>query len=282
MIDHKKVVFSYLNSPNYRIAKRMTREEAQKIVDKMDPAKVKKYVDLIKKWLKFFRIDFNKKNADIYDIIGKIGKKLNIGTLQLTALLLLFFGGIFPSYAGDPVVEETKIEQVIQVPDTETEEEKRSITEVRKELGKIFELPRGIVGLVKTMPQFTINMKGIDGFVKTVGNGLGKSITPEVAKLLDEISGDQWPEVLSSLVMQKIKADPKVDKKFKKFVKYHKTTDDIMEKNIEKVVTEKKTDIQKTVSKGLEKNQAKKAMAIRIATSIMMGVEARKRGYLIS
>jgi hypothetical protein len=301
MIDHKKVVFSYLNSQEIKIAKRMTKEEAQKIVNKMSPAKVKKYIDLIKKWFKFFKVPFNKKDADIYDIIGKMGKRLGLPVLQLTAILMLYFGGAFPTYGDEPVVDETKIEQVVEKadpgesvdkkiepepkepsPDEEGEGEKRPLEKVRADLGKVFELPKGTMALVKTMPQFAINLKGIDGFVKTVGKGLEKSITPEVSKLLNEVDTAQWPEVLSGLVIEKIEADPAVSKKFNKFVKHHKTTSNVMKKNIADTVTRNKANIEKFVAKGIEKDVTKKAMAIRIAISVTMKKTAYERGYLIS
>lgn len=250
----KRVIFSYLSHKN---AQAMTKQEAQKIVDKMSPEKLEKIKKLFKPFLKLFKKSFTEKNAAFFDIIKKINKTTGIPIAELAAVGMILFGVASPSFA-DTAKEDTKIEKV----------EKRPVSEIRKELSKVFELPSALMNLVKMTPQIAINLKGIDGFIKTVNKNLDKSITPEVAQLLSQIPEGQWPEVLSNLVMEKINADAKVEEKFNKFIEHHKTTNDVMKREIASVVQQGKSNIQNLVKKGLaEKSLARKAY---------------ERGYLIS
>lgn len=251
MFSSKRVVFSYLNP---KIAKGMTKEEAQKIVDKMDPTKVKKWVELIKKWLKFFKIDFNKKNADLYDLIGKISKRSGIPLIQLTALLTIFFGGIFPSTAGSPQ-ESVKTEQG---PATD-------YSKIRSEIERKIELPDKLERLVEDKKQGLINFMGMTGFLIAVKKYMSQSLTPEISSLLIQIPEKQWPEILSSTMMQKIKADPEVSVKFNNFTKHHKKTDSDMQSAIKKVVEKEESKIKKHVHNVAEIEKT-----------------AYERGYLIS
>ncbi len=255
MIDAKRVVFSYLN---LKVAKDMTPEEAKKIVDKMPPGRFDKIKKLLQPFARLFKKSFNVRDAGVLDTLGKLSRAKGIPLVELLAVASIMFGATVPSYA-DTAKEKAPIVQV---------KEKRPISEVRADLEKVFELPKGLMTLVKVTPQLAINLKGIDGFVETVGKNLDKSITPEVSVLLNQVPDNQWPELLSGLVMQKIQEDDKVDKKFKKFIKHHKTSPQNMKKEIAKVVSQEKSGIQKFVDKGMaEKGLAKKA---------------HERGYLIS
>lgn len=247
MISSKRIIYSY---QNFKIAESMTKQEAQKIVDGMPKDRLNK----IKGLLERFKGLFTKKEASFFDIVKKINKATGLPLVEITAVGMLFFGGLTPSFA-DTSKEVTKMEQVV---------EKRPLSEVKAEIEKQFKLPQGLVKLVKGSPQFAVNLKGIKGFVRTVNRNIKKSLTPEISELLSQIPDDQWPELLSGVVMQKIKADPGVSEKYNAFVKHHKTTDAVMVEEIAEVVLAERTEI---------KNHIK---------SVALKRNAFERGYLIS
>lgn len=254
MPSKKNVVFSYLN---LKIAENMTREEAQKIKRDMPPGRFKKIEKLLQPFAslfkKLFKQSFNERNAAIMDVLKKINKTTGIPVAELMATGLILFGGVAPSFA-DITKEETKIVKV----------EKRPITQVRKDLEKEFKLPPLILWLVGKMNPEKLNEMGIKKFVDTISKNLKKSLNKEVLKLLDEVSQDQWPELLAGLTIQKIKEfNPDVKVRYEGFVKFHKTTDDAMAKEIAKVVQQSSDIIQKNVEKAMAK-------------------KAYERGYLIS
>ena len=239
MVSSIRVASSYLHIVS---AENMTREGAQKIVDKMDPKKLEKIKKLLQPFQRLFKRPFNKKDAALIDVFKKINKTTGIPVAEIMAVAMILFGVASPTFADPSSTQDTKIEQVKQ---------ERPITEIQKDLGKVFELPSGLMNLVKFAPQSFINNKGIEGFKETVGDNLLKSLTSEVAKLLYQIPQDQWPEVLSGLAIQEILETPKVNEKFRKFMEDQKTNETNMAREIATVVNTNLNDIKSAVYKAV-------------------------------
>jgi hypothetical protein len=239
MISSKRVASTYLHTV---IAESMTRDDAQKIVDKMPKDKLEKIKKLLQPFQKFFKKPFNKKDAALIDVVKKVNKTTGIPVAELVAVAMILFGAASPAFGDTSPVQDTKIEQVTQ---------KKDISEVEKDLEKVFELPSGLMNLVKITPQGWINSKGVKGFVKIVNKNLSKSLTPEVSELLNQVPEDRWPEILSALAIQKIRADSKVNEKFQEFIKDQNTSEANMQREIASVVSTGKAKIKNIVDRAV-------------------------------
>lgn len=239
MVSSKRVASSYLHIV---IAESMTQNEAKKIVDNMPKDRLEKIKKLLQPIQRLLKNPFNRKKAALIDIVKKINKTTGIPVAELVAVAMILFGTASPAFGDTSPTQDTKIEQVIQ---------KRDIKEVKKDLEKVFELPSGLMNLVKMTPQGLINSKGIKGFVKIVDKNLKKSLKPEVSELLSQIPEDRWPEVLSALAIQKIQEDSKVNEKFQEFIKDQKTSETNMQREIASVVSTGKAKIKSIVDRAV-------------------------------